>query len=207
MFKGIPEATIDFINEYLALDPLELNAVGPTIRATWLSLQPMTVQYIMSKHQEWYSIAKNYITEMKFWHVREPLDISMSSDLFEIDQQDGKTEMQRRISRRLYIDPKIMTNKRDLWSLKLIEGVFHQDEPLGFCREYLLNGMYFEGFIFDRRYGRRIGHYFTRAGKEVTAAEFNVNFKYGGSGGQFILMFDPDRDEYLDLHNHWGIQS
>lgn len=65
----------------------------------------------------------------------------------------------------------------------MIEGVFLRDEPLGFCREYLMNGMYFEGFIFDRRYGRRIGNYYTRSGREVPAQEFNVSFAYGGAGG------------------------
>lgn len=47
----------------------------------------------MEQHKNWSVIAKDHITEMKFWHVRDPVDISMSSELFEFDMKDGKTEM------------------------------------------------------------------------------------------------------------------
>ena len=38
VFKGIPEATIEFINESLSVDPIELTAVAPTVRLSWLRL-------------------------------------------------------------------------------------------------------------------------------------------------------------------------
>lgn len=38
VFKGLPEANIDLINDTLAVDPIELSVVAPTIRASWMSL-------------------------------------------------------------------------------------------------------------------------------------------------------------------------